>query len=53
MAKDQLTTCCSLLVLTGMSSIVIGAFLSSVAAGCITLGVALVVVGILGRASLE
>ncbi len=53
MAKDGLKTICSLLVLAGVGSVVIGAFLKGVVAGCITLGMALVLVGILGRASLE
>ena len=53
MAKDGLKTACSLLVLAGISSVVIGAFLNSLVAGCITLGAALILLGILGRASLE
>jgi len=53
MAKDGLKTVCSLLVLAGIGSVVIGAFLKGVVAGCITLGVGLILVGILGRAGLE
>ena len=53
MEKDGLKTACSLLVLAGVASIVVGAFLKGMVAGCITLGMALVLLGILGRASLE
>ncbi len=53
MAKDGLKTVCSVLVLAGVSSMVVGAFLKGIVAGCITLGMALILLGILGRASLE
>lgn len=53
MAKDGLKTVCSLLVLAGIGSVVIGAFLKSLVAGCIALGIGLIFVGILGRAGLE